>query len=266
MKHALVTVLLLTSLAFAQHAVHNWDFGASLDTWYTFGEHNQWYPTMGTAEWSPLYGGSAMLAVDGGPGVVGMFQPIARALNSGDSVTLNLQVMNDMTGFSSFGLYVGGEPAYIPTACETIGSWTPGSHHLSLTLPRNYAIGEPLMFKLVAFPGVCTVYVGSVLGIAESPAPRSPVTQTLLRASPNPVSQGADISYELPRKGHAVLRIIDGGGRTVATLLDRNLDAGRYRATWDGRNLGGVPVPSGAYFYALEIDSRLISRALVVAR
>ena len=64
----------------------------------------------------------------------------------------------------------------------------------------------------------------------------------------------AAIGFELPRAGRARLRILDIGGRTVATLVDGYRADGRQAAIWQGRTGAGGTAPAGIYFARLESD------------
>jgi flagellar hook assembly protein FlgD len=45
------------------------------------------------------------------------------------------------------------------------------------------------------------------------------------------------------------LRIYDATGRLVQKLVNESLEAGVHTLRWDGRNVQGVAVPSGIYFW-----------------
>ncbi|HEU4725809.1 MAG TPA: S8 family serine peptidase, partial [Candidatus Eisenbacteria bacterium] len=64
---------------------------------------------------------------------------------------------------------------------------------------------------------------------------------------PNPFNPVTSIGFEVPRAGRAVMRVFSIQGALVRTLVDQNLPAGRYRASWDGRDEAGRPVGSGIY-------------------
>ena len=55
-------------------------------------------------------------------------------------------------------------------------------------------------------------------------------------------------------------------GERVRTLIDGVRSAGRYEATWDGRDDGGRAVEPGAYFVRLEADGRSTARRMMWMR
>ena len=62
------------------------------------------------------------------------------------------------------------------------------------------------------------------------------------------------------------LQIFDSQGRQVATIVDGEKTAGRYSATWSGRDATGTPVSAGIYYARLEADGISAARKIVVLR
>jgi hypothetical protein len=52
----------------------------------------------------------------------------------------------------------------------------------------------------------------------------------------------------------------------VATVLDQTLAAGWKSARWDGRDVHGRAVASGAYLAKLEMAGEILTRKVMVAR
>jgi hypothetical protein len=84
--------------------------------------------------------------------------------------------------------------------------------------------------------------------------------------APNPVSTTARIAFSLPHAGHAELDIVDVQGRRVASLANGELEAAASAYTWDTRDAGGVPVPSGVYFVRLTIGSARATGKIIIRR
>jgi hypothetical protein len=80
-----------------------------------------------------------------------------------------------------------------------------------------------------------------------------PGTYALDQNYPNPFNPVTVIEYALHEPARALLRVYDLSGREVATLVDGDRIAGRYRVSWDGRQGGGIPVASGVYVYRLSV-------------
>ena len=67
-------------------------------------------------------------------------------------------------------------------------------------------------------------------------------------------------------KGPVTLRIYDGRGRLVRTLVDGHLAAGRHEELWDGRDDGGRGAASGVYHYVLKTGQGQLQRKMTLVR
>ncbi|HEX7071961.1 MAG TPA: T9SS type A sorting domain-containing protein, partial [Rhodothermales bacterium] len=104
----------------------------------------------------------------------------------------------------------------------------------------------------------------------DSYAPSSTETGTVHQAPgafrlhpnfPNPFGASTEIRYELDRPMHARLRVYNLLGETLATPVDAVQAAGTYRLRFDGQHL-----PSGVYFYRLEVGESTETRRMVLTR
>lgn len=66
---------------------------------------------------------------------------------------------------------------------------------------------------------------------------------------PNPFNPSTKIDYAIPFEGKVSLTIFDNSGREVAKLVNGNLSAGYYTASFDASSLS-----SGVYYYRLSIN------------
>ena len=89
------------------------------------------------------------------------------------------------------------------------------------------------------------INVGSPMDAPEAPS-TIPLQFSLHQNYPNPFNPSTTISFSIPQAGHASLVVYDLLGRTVETLIDKQLTAGNYHTSW---NAGALP--SGVYFYRL---------------
>lgn len=81
-------------------------------------------------------------------------------------------------------------------------------------------------------------------------------------ATPNPFRAGTTIGLSLERPGPVRVRVFDGGGRLLQTLLEGTLDAGAHELQWDGSSPGGV-APAGTYFIVVESPEGRTSRKVI---
>jgi hypothetical protein len=82
-----------------------------------------------------------------------------------------------------------------------------------------------------------------------------------LVCQPNPFSRSVRVSYVMPRAGHARAEVFDVSGRSVATLVDRELAAGKVEATWTPRNLA-----NGVYLLKVDLPDGTVNEKLMLLR
>jgi len=74
---------------------------------------------------------------------------------------------------------------------------------------------------------------------------------------PNPFNPSTVISWESPVFSHITIKIFDILGKEVATLLNEERPAGRYKIEFDASK---YQLSNGIYIYTLETNGRSISR------
>jgi hypothetical protein len=85
---------------------------------------------------------------------------------------------------------------------------------------------------------------------------------TLAQNRPNPVTDGTTvISFRLPDAGTCRLDLYDAYGRSVATLVDGNMEGGEHAVT-----VRTVDLPAGVYYYRLSYAGHTLTRKLLLAR
>ncbi|MCI0698483.1 T9SS type A sorting domain-containing protein [candidate division KSB1 bacterium] len=90
----------------------------------------------------------------------------------------------------------------------------------------------------------------------------------LAQSYPNPFvpigNSTIAIRYHLAEAVAVTLRIYDVLGREIQTLIERREPAGDRLVTWDGLDARGNKVPSGIYFYRLQVGKQVEARKLVL--
>jgi flagellar hook assembly protein FlgD len=94
------------------------------------------------------------------------------------------------------------------------------------------------------------------------PDSRPPDRFALYQNIPNPFNPTTVIRFDTAREGNVELRIYDGSGKLIRTLVDRHLPATNHEVTWDGRDDGGAAVASGVYFYRLVADGQRATKKM----
>ncbi len=82
-----------------------------------------------------------------------------------------------------------------------------------------------------------------------------PTTYELGQNYPNPFNPTTTISFSVPKQEYVVLVIYDMLGKEVNRLVDGQMSAGTFKATWRGDTKSGEKVASGVYFYRLQAGS-----------
>ena len=76
-----------------------------------------------------------------------------------------------------------------------------------------------------------------------------PAHFSLSQNYPNPFNPVTTITFGLPSESYVSLKVFDGLGREVATLISEELSAGNYAHKWNAESL-----PSGVYFYSMSAE------------
>lgn len=74
----------------------------------------------------------------------------------------------------------------------------------------------------------------------------NPVKFVLSQNYPNPFNPSTKINYELPVSSYITLKIFDALGTEIETLVEGNIEAGKYEVVFDANGLS-----NGVYFYEL---------------
>ncbi len=92
-----------------------------------------------------------------------------------------------------------------------------------------------------------------------------PGTRTFMEpAAPSPFSITTTIAFSVIEATHVRLTVYDARYEPVATLLDRNLDAGRHSVVFRPSSVE-TGLPSGMYFYELQTGSdRIVQRMMYI--
>ena len=98
-------------------------------------------------------------------------------------------------------------------------------------------------------------------GIVSESLPKMPTVFALGDIYPNPCNTQAVIRYDVPVAGDVKMVVYDVLGRKVARLVDGDVNAGRYRAVWDGGNL-----TSGIYFVRMKAGEFVVTRKVVLLK
>ena len=78
---------------------------------------------------------------------------------------------------------------------------------------------------------------------------------------PNPFNPSTNISFYLPQESKVILKIYDLRGALVNTLVNEQLQSGRYDYTFDASNYS-----SGLYFYQLSTNGVILTKKMLLIK
>lgn len=95
----------------------------------------------------------------------------------------------------------------------------------------------------------------------ERVSPEIPDKYFLSQNYPNPFNPTTNIYFELPANLFVSLKIFDITGKEVESILNKNLDAGKYNIIWNAKNYS-----SGTYFYKLETNEFTETKRMILLK
>ena len=155
----------------------------------------------------------------------------------------------------------------VPNEVVLIGSMSPASGinpnpffdtpEIKTPIIKDSSKIEPLSLKPTLLYDLPTQAGGTytITGITGVKQLDSPIPQSFVLEQnyPNPFNSSTVISFSLPSKSSALLKVFDIMGREVATLVNEELAAGNYSRRWNASNIS-----SGVYFYRLKTNTGYI--------
>jgi subtilisin-like proprotein convertase family protein len=130
------------------------------------------------------------------------------------------------------------------------GESTAGDWQLIVSDHATGDTGSITGWELITKPAISGTCIACAGGTA-APEVAAATTFGLAPVRPNPFGATAELAFALDRPGRTRLEVIDVAGRSVTTIVDRNLPAGRHAYAWDGRDARGSAVAAGVYFVRL---------------
>lgn len=88
----------------------------------------------------------------------------------------------------------------------------------------------------------------------------------LNQINPNPFSRLTSICYQVSAMAHIKIRIYDGSGRLIRTLIDEKKSTGTYQISWGGKDNEDHPVSAGVYFVRLEAEDYKETEKVILLR
>jgi hypothetical protein len=128
-----------------------------------------------------------------------------------------------------------------------------------------YAKGIGLVKDVVAIdhngPRTSELTTFATTGMGYFAVNQTPEKFSLSQNYPNPFNPSTIISYQVASLGMVSLKVYDLLGREVAMLVNEVISAGNYTATFNAVNM-----PSGVYFYRLQVGSFTETKRLMLLK
>jgi hypothetical protein len=93
-----------------------------------------------------------------------------------------------------------------------------------------------------------------------------PTTFSLSNAYPNPFNPTTNIQFNIAKNENVRLVVFNILGQKIKTLVNGEMKAGSYTATWNGKDEFGTSVASGIYFYRLESQSFNSTKKMILMK
>jgi len=145
------------------------------------------------------------------------------------------------------------------TGIKILGSEVVHSAQFTAATTKTFTLTAP------STPGTITIYCTGAAGTTNPPnwnhganftvnvvssinqIEEVATTYSLAQNFPNPFNPTTNISFGIPKFEFVKITIYDLTGRMVQELVNSNLAAGKYNASWDAANYA-----SGVYFYKIQ--------------
>ena len=139
----------------------------------------------------------------------------------------------------------------------TITSWEGIANDGIIIDTMTFSSGSEYLFIDINDNEFMPVWTGEVVfgnpnDITPIETPGLPKTYQLSQNYPNPFNPETNINFEIPMKSHVSIKVYNILGREITTLIDKELSAGKYNVTWDGRTSNKQKLSSGVYFYKIK--------------
>ena len=100
-----------------------------------------------------------------------------------------------------------------------------------------------------------------VVTVNTPEAETKPTVYRLYQNYPNPFNPATTIQFELPKRSKVTLKIFNVLGSELATLIDKEMNAGEYKVVFDAHGF-----PSGVFFYRIQAEGFVQSRKLLLLK
>jgi photosystem II stability/assembly factor-like uncharacterized protein len=188
-------------------------------------------------------------------------------------------------GINWIPLADGYDARFDPVWLSAYNTNTPGNSTMyrnhQLNLLSNFSAGEHILIRFRLFADAFVTGWGWAIdnleiqqsGLVHIGVPgKIAETYQLSQNYPNPFNPTTKINFRIAARNTVKLIVYNTLGQKIRTLVNRELEAGVYDVTWNGRNEIGTIVASGVYIYRLEagtfkdVRTWTIGKTLIIHR
>jgi hypothetical protein len=167
----------------------------------------------------------------------------------------------------TIGTYVSGEMINFTLTFNNDGTLSAQGNHFSGTYtPANVVQNAKWIIASANSEQYQGFYIKSIDGvqittIEDEIVELSIKDYSLYQNYPNPFNPGTKISWRSAKGSNQSIKVFDILGNEVATLVDEYRGAGDYQINFDSHGL-----PSGIYFYQLQIGNFVQSKKMILLK
>ena len=148
-----------------------------------------------------------------------------------------------------------------PSAYEWLGSTTTNANGVFSFLISDTSIEAVAVTATNPLAGMTSSFAKLSIRTDVDNKVNLPTKFSLKQNYPNPFNPTTTISFSLPSKSFASLKVFDLIGREVATIVSEEMSAGNYTKQWNAAAL-----TSGIYFYRLQSGTFTETKKLVLLK
>jgi len=127
-----------------------------------------------------------------------------------------------------------------------------------LSFPLYY-MNESEAYEFINY--VFSEKFGLITNVDADDTEQIPLTFSLKQNFPNPFNPSTNIEFSIPQNQKVTLKVYDILGRLVTTLVDRELNAGNHKVTFNAGDLS-----SGVYLYSINAGEFNATKKLILLR
>jgi hypothetical protein len=244
--------------ALAYDTVNEWFFTASFDSIHRIGRDGQVQsvPNPGYAIYGAAYD-------DGHPDVDSHWVWWHCREDPGTGYLLTIRQMDPVT-MTFTGYHIDPVPMMSPTGvagglCFWSGFIHPGGTWPPMDVLIGMNQGTP--------DHIYTVFLRyTISSVEEKQSVSVPLVFGFPPNMPNPTTGHTPISYTITKPEKVCLKIYDGMGRLVRTLVNAHESAGTKTVYWDGKDDNSHTVANGIYFLRLDTAEKSATQKLILIK